>query len=64
LAFQLGLSTLYNCPFLLIDEGLTGVDSETQSECIEFLRQFSQEKLIIMTEHHANGFLFDCVIDV
>lgn len=64
LAFQLGLSNMYNCPFLLVDEGLTGVDSETQALCIESLKQFSEEKLIIMIEHHADGYIFDEQINI
>jgi DNA repair exonuclease SbcCD ATPase subunit len=59
LAFQLGLSNLYNCPFLLIDEGLTGVDTESHRECLEFLKEFSQQKLILIIEHHADRSLFD-----
>jgi len=64
LAFQLGLADLYQCPFLLVDEGFTGVDPETQHECLEFLKQFTGNKLILVIEHHAPESLFDEVINI
>lgn len=59
LAFQLGLSEMYNSPILLVDEGFTGIGKEAQEECIEVLRGFSTSRLVIVIEHGASEHLFD-----
>jgi DNA repair exonuclease SbcCD ATPase subunit len=62
LAFQLGLSEMYNSPILLVDEGFTGIDREAQEECIEILKRFSEDRLVIVIEHGAPEHLFDKVV--
>lgn len=64
LAFQLGLSNLYGSPILMIDEGFTGLDSELQEECIEVLREFAEDTLVLVIEHGAPEHLFDKVIEI
>lgn len=64
LAFQLGLSELYDSPILMVDEGFTGLNPELQDECIEILKNAAQNKLILVIEHGASEHLFDQVVEV
>lgn len=64
LCCQLGLSEMYNSPFLLVDEGFTGIDKEAQEECIQVLKEYSDKynKLVICIEHNTSDHLFDSEI--
>jgi DNA repair exonuclease SbcCD ATPase subunit len=62
LAFQLGLSSLFNAPFLLIDEGFAGLDEENRNKCMELLKDISKDRLVLMVEHGANEGWFDEVV--
>lgn len=64
LAFQLGLSELYDSPILMVDEGFTGLNPELQDECIEILKNAAQNKLILVIEHGASEHLFDQVVEI
>lgn len=64
LAFQLGLSDLYHSPFLMIDEGFNGLDLQTKEECLEVLREVSEDKLLMVVEHGAPEAFFDDVIKI
>jgi len=64
LAFQLGLSDMYNSPILMIDEGFEGLDPELKAECLEVLKSAAEDKLIIVIEHGAPESFFDEVISV
>lgn len=64
LAFQLALSEMYNSPMLLIDEGFSGLPPEHKSECLEMLKEVSENKLVFIIEHGADNSLFNEVVDL
>lgn len=64
LAFQMALSGMYPVPFLLIDEGLAGVDPELKATCLEVLKEAATDKLVLVIEHGAPESVFDKVVNV
>lgn len=64
LASQLGLSEMYNCPFLLIDEGFEGLPPDHKDELIEFLKEFAETRLVLVIEHGANEAQFQQIIRI
>jgi len=64
LAYQLGMSDLYRSPILMIDEGLTGLPEDKKEECMDALRDASENRLVIIVEHGFRDSFFDQVIEV
>jgi DNA repair exonuclease SbcCD ATPase subunit len=64
LAFQLGLAMMHKSPFLLIDEGLTGLGEDDKSKCIEMIRELVTDRMVVIIEHGAPEALFDEVIKI
>ena len=64
LAYQLALSEMYKSPILLIDEGFSGLPPDHKAECIEYLQEFSENRLVVVIEHGANDSLFQEVINL
>jgi len=64
LAFQLALSDMYKSPFLLIDEGFTGLQPELKADCIEILKECADSRLVLVVEHGANESQFQEVINL
>ena len=64
-AFQLALAEIYNAPFLMFDEPFAGVDVEnTMILCLDLLKTFSHDKLVIMAQHAAPAEPFDLIVDI
>jgi DNA repair exonuclease SbcCD ATPase subunit len=64
LAFQLAMSTMYQSPILMIDEGFTGVDEENLKLCLGVLKEISNTKAVLVVEHGAPEGLFDQVVEI
>jgi DNA repair exonuclease SbcCD ATPase subunit len=65
LAFQLGLSDMYNMPILMVDEGFAGLHEAGKESCLEVLKDVANDgKLIIVIEHGAPESFFDEVIEI
>jgi len=64
LAYQLGISDVYNLPLLLLDEPLNGVHQSLKRECYELLREASSKKLIIVIDHEVDNDIFDEVVKI
>lgn len=64
LAFQLAMSEMYKSPILLVDEGFTGLSEDDKSRCLEVLKDFATERLVMVIEHGAPEAFFDQVIQV
>ena len=62
LAFQLAVGEMYSIPFLMIDEGFSGLSMEAKRDGLEFLKTCAINKLILVVEHGAPEHLFDEVI--
>lgn len=64
LAYQLALSEMFNSPILMIDEGFTGLDSDTQTECLSMLAPIAERKLVLVVEHNTSDAIFDHCIEI
>lgn len=64
LAFQLALNSMYASPFLMIDEGFTGLNSELVDLTVDSLRILSRESLVIVIGHNVNAGMFDEVVEI
>lgn len=64
LAFQLALSDMYDSPILMLDEAFKGLDANTMATCLAAVKQISERKLVLVSEHFAEDELFDQTIEV
>lgn len=65
MGFQLAMSSLYSSPIFMVDEGFVGADVEkTLSDCLQVLKSYSENKLVLVVQHGAPDELFDEVVDL
>ena len=64
LAFQLGLSKLFNSPFLCLDESLNGLGEDDKNICLELLKECADNRLLVVIEHGISEAAFDEVINI
>ena len=64
LAFQLGLSKLFNSPFLCLDESLNGLGEDDKNICLELLKECADNRLLVVIEHGISETAFDEVINI
>lgn len=62
LASVCGINNMLNSPILLLDESLASLDSETNTEIISFLKELSENKLILVCSHEAVTGIFDEIV--
>jgi exonuclease SbcC len=62
LASVCGVNAMMNSPILILDESLSSLDAETNTEIINFLHELSENKLILVCSHEAVTGIFDEVI--
>lgn len=63
LAFMLAVNDMVNSPLLFLDECLNNLDEEINAEMLEYLREFSENKLTLVVSHEAVTGIFDRVIE-
>jgi len=64
LASICGINSLLNSPILILDESLSSLDSDTNTEILRFLSDLSMDKLILVCSHEAVRGIFDDVIEL
>lgn len=64
LASVCGVNTQVGSNMLILDESLSSLDTENNTEILEFLRELSKEKLIIVCSHEAVAGIFDTIIKI
>lgn len=66
LAFELAVNSIMNSKLLLLDECINALDTEVNTEIIEFLSEFAREnnKLIILISHECTMGIFDEVCNI
>ena len=64
LAYQLALSSLYKSPILLLDEPFKGLDVDAQDACLDALKHYSLDKLVIIADHVTQTSIYDSVIHI
>jgi len=62
LASVCGINSMLNSPILLLDESLASLDSDTNTEIISFLKELSENKLILVCSHEAVTGIFDEIV--
>jgi len=62
LASVCGINTMLKSPILILDESMSSLDSDNNTEILRFLGEFAQDKLIIVASHEAVIGIFDTVI--
>lgn len=64
LASICGINTLLYSPILMLDESLSSLDSQTNTETINILKEMAVDKLIIVCSHEAVRGIFDEIIPI
>jgi ABC-type lipoprotein export system ATPase subunit len=64
LAFQLALSDMYDSPILMLDEAFKGLDENTMAICLAAVKQISERKLVLVSEHFADEDIFDQTVEI
>jgi len=64
LASICGINSMLGSPILILDESLSSLDSDTNTEIISFLKELANEKLILTCSHEAVRGIFDKVISI
>lgn len=64
LAYVLALNELFNSPILMLDECLSSLDSELNSDIIQKLEDYAKNKLILVVSHEANESLFGKTVKI
>jgi len=64
LAFLLAVNDLVGSKYLFLDESLSALDSETNTEVFSYLRELGGNKSIFVISHEAVNGIFDKVISV
>lgn len=62
LASICGINSMLNSPILMLDESLASLDAETNTEIISFLKELSENKLILVCSHEAVTGIFDEIV--
>lgn len=58
LAYVLAMNEIFDSPILMLDECLSSLDSELNSDIICKLENFAENKLVLVVSHEANEGLF------
>ena len=64
LASVCGVNTMLGCGIVILDESLSSLDADTNTDIINFLKEFSETKLIIVCSHEAVKGIFDHVVEI
>ena len=64
LASVCGANSMLNSPLLMLDESLSALDTDSNTEIIRFLGQLAGDKLILICSHEAVEGVFDTVIRI
>ena len=64
LASICGINSMLNSPFLILDESLSALDSDTNTEIIHFFDALAENKLILVCSHEAITGIFNHVVSV
>lgn len=64
LASVCGINTLLGSPILILDESLSSLNSEKNTDIISFLKEFATNKLIIVCSHEAVRGIFDEIKEI
>lgn len=64
LASLLAVNELVNSPIIMLDESLASLDSNTNTDVLEFLKEHARKKLLLVCSHEAIEGIFDKVIQV
>lgn len=64
LASICGINSMLASPILILDESLSSLDADTNTEIITFLKELSQDKLILVCSHEAIRGIFDEIISI
>lgn len=63
LASICGINAMLNSPILMLDESLSSLDADTNTEIINFLKDLAENKLILVCSHEAVRGIFDRVVE-
>lgn len=64
LAFNLGMSEIYNLPFIMLDETMSNLDEETTQIIVDGLKERCSNKLVIIIAHQVVSGIFDKTINI
>jgi exonuclease SbcC len=64
LASVCGVNTMMNCPVMFLDESLSSLDTENNTEILNFLKELSETKLIAVCSHEAIQGIFDHTVEI
>lgn len=64
LCYTIALSSMFRSPILLLDECLSSLDSNLNTNILMNIKKLSKERLILVVAHEAEKGLFDQVIEV
>lgn len=64
LAFNLGISDMYNLPFIMLDETMSNLDEDTTQTIVDGIKEKCKDKLVIIIAHQVVSGVFDKTIDV
>jgi DNA repair exonuclease SbcCD ATPase subunit len=62
LASICGINSMIGSPILILDESLSSLDTDANTEIIRFLGELAQDKLILVCSHEAVTGIFDDII--
>jgi len=64
LASICGVNSMLQSNLLLLDESLSSLDADTNTEILNFLKELSSDKLVLVCSHEAVKGIFDEIIDI
>lgn len=64
LASICGINSMLNSPILVLDESLSSLDADTNTEILRFLKELAEEKLILVCSHEAVQGIFNKIIEI
>lgn len=64
LASICGINSMLNSPLLILDESLSSLDADNNTEILRFLKELAQDKLVIVCSHEAVEGIFDNVLHI
>lgn len=64
LASICGINSMLGSPILILDESLSSLDSNVNTEILRFLEQLAQEKLILICSHEAVQGIFNATVSL
>lgn len=64
LASVCGVNAMMNSPFMFLDESLSSLDADNNTEILSFLKDISGDKLIAVCSHEAIQGIFDHTVEI